>query len=391
VAEEGRRQGQSGEVIGNIQTDKATLELESPGTGTLTGFLIEPGATVPVGKPIAAILKDGESLPAGWGSGSAAAAPAAQASAAAAETVAAPVSDAPAALASLTSDSSRLKASPLARKIAASAGVDLGSVQGSGPGGRIVEKDVRAAIGTQGTKMPAPTFTAPIASQGDTQVKLNRLRQITAKRTTESKQQVPHFYVTVEVDVEKIEQLRDMFKAEESGKVSVNDFIIKATALALREMPVVNSTYAGDHLLQHGDVNVGMAIALEDGLTVAVIHHADQLTLRQIGAASRDLAKKAHDNKLTPDELSNSTFSISNMGMLDVDAFGAIINTPNAGIIAVGTARRRVVPVGDDEVEIRRMMNLTGSFDHRVVDGAVGARFMNVVRSLLESPTKLLS
>jgi pyruvate dehydrogenase E2 component (dihydrolipoamide acetyltransferase) len=155
-------------------------------------------------------------------------------------------------------------------------------------------------------------------------------------------------------------------------------------------MPVVNSTYAGDHLLQHGDVNVGMAIALEDGLTVAVIHHADQLTLRQIGAASRDLAKKAHDNKLTPDELSNSTFSISNMGMLDVDAFGAIINTPNAGIIAVGTARRRVVPVGDDEVEIRRMMNLTGSFDHRVVDGKEAVTFLVRVKDCIENPARLL-
>lgn len=384
----------SGEVIGNIQTDKATLELESPGTGTLTGFLIEPGATVPVGRPIAAILKEGESLPSGWGSGSGdtkekASAPEETAAVPAQMVGDKPVGSAPAEpVAAPAPTNERIKASPLAKKIAASAGVDLGSLKGSGPGGRIVEKDVRAAA-AQGSK--SPSAPAPVASQGDTQVKLNRLRQITAKRTTESKQQVPHFYVTVEVDVEKIEQLREMFKAEESGKVSINDFVIKATAEALRQMPVVNSTYAGDHLIQHGDVHIGMAIALEDGLTVAVIHHADQLSLRQIGARSRDLATKAHDNKLTPDELSNSTFSISNMGMLDVDNFGAIINTPNAGIIAVGTARRRVVPVSDDEVEIRRIMNLTGSFDHRVVDGAVGARFMNVVRGLLESPTKLLS
>lgn len=384
----------SGEVIGNIQTDKATLELESPGTGTLTGFLIEPGATVPVGRPIAAILKEGESLPSGWGSGASkekASAPEETAATPAEMVGDKPVGSAPAApvAAPAVAANDRIKASPLARKIAASAGVELGSVKGTGPGGRIVEKDVRAAVASQSTKIPSAA--ASVASQGDTTVKLNRLRQITAKRTTESKQQVPHFYVTVEVDVEKIEQLREMFKAEESGKVSINDFIIKATAHALREMPVVNSTYAGDHLIQHGDVHIGMAIALDDGLTVAVIHHADQLSLRQIGARSRELATKAHDNKLTPDELSNSTFSISNMGMLDVDNFGAIINTPNAGIIAVGTARRRVVPVSDDEVEIRRIMNLTGSFDHRVVDGAVGARFMNVVRSLLESPTKLLS
>ncbi|MES1227330.1 MAG: dihydrolipoamide acetyltransferase family protein, partial [Armatimonadota bacterium] len=380
----------SGEVIGNIQTDKATLELESPGTGKLTGFLIEAGATVPVGRPIAAILKEGESLPAGWGSGAGGASKA-PTEAKSESTPEAKAEQAPVAAdaeaskpaEANTSSNDRIKASPLAKKIAASAGVELSSVTGTGPGGRIVEKDVRFAIESQGTKISSPSVAAQ-ASQGDIIVKLNRLRQITAKRTQESKQQVPHFYVTVEVDVEKLEQIREMFKAEESGKISVNDFIIRAVALALRKMPIVNSTYNGDHLLEHGDVNIGMAVALDDGLTVPVIKFADQLTLRQISSSSRELAKKAHESKLGPDELSGSTFSISNMGMLDVDNFGAIINTPNAGIIAVGTARRRVVPVGDeDQVEIRRIMNMTGSFDHRVVDGAVGAKFMNVVKDLL--------
>jgi len=380
----------SGEVIGTIQTDKATLELESPGSGTLTGFLIAPGETVPVGKPIGAILKAGESLPAGWGSGAAvASAPAAVASAATEAPVAAAVS-----VASVSSEpSGRVKASPLAKRIAAEAGVSLSSVIGTGPGGRIVEKDVRAAISAGGTKLPSmPSAPAAVTATAEDQVvKINRLRQITAQRTQASKQQVPHFYVRVEVDLEKITAVREAFKEEEAGKISVNDFVIRACALALRDMPIVNSTYQGDHLLQYGAVNIGMAVALEDGLTVPVMKNADQMTLRQISAASRTLAGKARDNKLGPDELSGSTFSISNMGMLDVDDFLAIINTPNAAIVAIGTAKRVVVVTEDDEFEARWKMNISGSFDHRVVDGAVGARFMNVVREYLENPTRLLS
>lgn len=376
----------SGEVIGTIQTDKATLELESAGTGTLAGILISAGETVPVGQPIAAILKDGESLPANWGSKSGAPAPAASAPAAAAP---APVAaSAPAVEAPVGSSASRVKASPLAKKIAASAGIDLASVVGTGPIGRIVEKDVRAAISQQGTAMPTQTM---VPAAADTTVKLNRLRQITAQRTQQSKQQVPHFYVTVEVDVENLEQVREMFKAEDAGKISINDFIIRACSLALRDLPVVNSSYQGDHLIQHGAVHMGMAVALEDGLTVPVIRNSDQLTLRQISSKARELAGKARDNKLGPDELSGSTFAISNMGMLDVDQFGAIINAPNAAILAVGTARKKVVVDDEDQLVIRRRANLTGSFDHRVVDGAVGAKFMNIVKTYLENPTRLLS
>lgn len=379
-----------GEVIGTIQTDKATLELEAPGSGTLTGILLSPGETVPVGKPIALLLAAGESAPAGWGTGAAtAAAPAAVAASAPAATATA-VAEAPSVVAVVTNE--RVKASPLARKLAASMGVDIAAISGTGPNGRITEKDVRGAASNG-----APTsavVTAPIpavaATAADTVVQLSRLRQITAQRTTQSKQQVPHFYVTVEVDVEKLVALKEQFESEAAGKVSVNDFIIRASALALREMPVVNSVYQGQTLLQHGAINVGMAVALDDGLTVPVIHGADQMSVRQIGSRSRELAKKARDNKLSMDELSGSTFSISNMGMLDVDNFGAIINAPNAAILAIGTARKKVVVGENDELEIRLRMNITGSFDHRVVDGAVGARFVNLVRSYLENPTRLL-
>jgi pyruvate dehydrogenase E2 component (dihydrolipoamide acetyltransferase) len=379
-----------GEVIGTIQTDKATLELEAPGSGKLAGILLNPGETVPVGKPIALLLGAGESVPAGWGTGAAAesAAPAASNSAPSASTAVA-VAEAPAAVAV---SNERVKASPLARKLASSMGVDIAAITGTGPNGRITEKDVRGAA-SNGTSTTA-VFSAPIpavaATAADTVVSLSRLRQITAQRTTQSKQQVPHFYVTVEVDVEKLVALKEQFEAEAAGKVSVNDFIIRASALALREMPVVNSVYQGQTLLQHGAINVGMAVALDEGLTVPVIHGADQLSVRQIGSRSRELAKKARDNKLSMDELSGSTFSISNMGMLDVDNFGAIINAPNAAILAIGTARKKVVVGENDELEIRLRMNITGSFDHRVVDGAVGARFVNLVRSYLENPTRLL-
>lgn len=383
----------SGEVIGAIQTDKATLELEAPGSGTLKGILIKAGETVPVGSPIALILKDGESLPENWGKGGAASAPKTDAPAASAETPVAEVAAAPEAVAEPVG---RIKISPLARRMADELGVDVRTLKGTGPGGRIIERDVKAvaAVVAVAPVVPPtkPAPVAPIAPQAEDQVvQLNRVRQITAKRTTESKQQVPHFYVTVEVDVEKILGLRKMFEEEQSGKVSINDFVVKATALALRDMPGVNSAFQGTTVLQFGGVHVGMAVAIDGGLTVPVIKNADQLSLRQISAKSKELAGKARDNKLGLDELTGTTFSISNMGMLDVDNFIAIINQPAAGILAISSVRKKVVPSDDEEtVEIRSRMNITCSFDHRVVDGAVGAKFINVVKTYLENPTRLL-
>ena len=379
----------SGEIIGTIQTDKATLELEAPGSGKLTGLLIQAGATVPVGKAIAAIVKDSETLPAGWGSGvssngapvttaAPATAPSPQSSQAAIEPRLQSSPFAPA----------RVKASPLAKRIAAEKGVDLAGISGSGPGGRIVEKDVLSAGASAAAKAPTQVIQP---SAEDATVALSRLRQITAKRTADSKQQVPHFYVTVEVDVESIMDLRTMFDQQGSGKVSINDFVVKACAQALAEMPVVNSVFQGDHLLQHGGINVGIAVALEDGLTVPVIQNANNLSLRQISAKAKDLASRAKENRLQLDELSGSTFSISNMGMLDVDNFVAIINQPNSAIVAISSVRKKVVPTADDEIQIRQRMNITASFDHRVIDGAVGAKFINLVKAYLENPTRLLS
>ncbi|MBL8040899.1 MAG: 2-oxo acid dehydrogenase subunit E2, partial [Chthonomonas sp.] len=374
-----------GEVIGTIQTDKATLELESPGSGILSGFLIQPGQTVPVGVPIAALLKDGEALPGTWGGSNGSAPAKTEPTPAPSASVVASVPAAP---------SGRIKASPLARKVAETLGIDLASVVGTGPGGRITESDVRTA--KPGTKAPTPVAAvAPIAaitaSAEDKQVPLNRLRQIIAERTTHSKQTVPHFYVTVEVDIEAIQALRDMFEKDGSGKVSINDFVVAASVRALQEMPEVNASFQGDHVLQYGAIHIGIAAAVEDGLLVPVIKNAHAKTLRQLSAESKELVTKARAGKLHPDEMSGSTFSISNMGMLDVDTFGAIINEPNCAIVAISSARKKPVVVGDDELEIRERMNITGSFDHRVVDGALGAKFVNVLRSYLENPTRLLS
>lgn len=383
----------SGEVIGTIQTDKATLELESPGAGTLTGLLIQAGETVPVGRPIAAIVKAGEALPEGWGAGGAAPAP----PAAAPETTAAAPTAVP--TPELADDvasvgtAERVIASPLARKVAAEKGVDLAAVKGSGPGGRIVERDVLRALEMSPSTGPSVSVSSILQPAAEDQVvKLNRLRQITGQRTQQAKQQAPHFYVTVSVDLERIQALREQFVAEESGKVSVNEFVVKACALALREMPEVNASVQGpDSLLVHGAVNIGVAVALEDGLIVPVIKNADRLTLRQIAEESHRLVAKAREGKLHPDEMSGSTFSISNMGMLGVDNFAAIINQPNAAILAVSTGKKTVVVNEEDEIEVRLKMNVTGSFDHRVVDGAGGAKFVNLVKKYLENPTRLLA
>lgn len=377
----------SGEVIGTIQTDKATLELEAPGSGVLQGLLIQAGATVPVGKAIAAILKDGETLPDGWSSGNGApkAASTAAPSAPAAEKVVEVSST------TASAPSGRVNASPLAKKIAAELGIDLSTIVGSGPNGRIVEKDVRGAT-PSAPAMPAAAVPAPtiVATAEDTIVPLTKLKQITAARTLQSKQQVPHFYVTVEVDVEKIVALRAQFEEENSGKVSINDFVVKACAKALADLPEFNATFTGTSITRFGAVHIGVAAAVDDGLTVPVLRNAHALSLREISSKVKDLVQRARVNKLTLDELSGSTFSISNMGMLNVDNFIAIVNQPNAGILAISSVRKKVVVNDEDEIEVRQRMNISCSFDHRVVDGARGAVFINAVKDYLENPTRLL-
>jgi pyruvate dehydrogenase E2 component (dihydrolipoamide acetyltransferase) len=395
---------QAGETIGSIQTDKATLELEAPGSGVLTGLLIQAGETVPVGKPIAVILGKGEKLPEGWGGKKGAAReekPTTEENEGkqkatkevpepAPEEEKAPSGVMPSIIESISQAPKRIKASPLAKRIAKEHGIDLSALKGSGPGGRIVERDVLKAVEAKvafAKEAKVPTVAGTGAQK---KVPLSRVRQIIAQRTTKAKQQIPHFYVTVKVDIGKILQLREMFEADESGKVSINDFVVKACACALRDMPLLNSSYAGDEVVLFEDINIGIAVAIEDGLLVPVIKNADKLTLRQLSTAAKQLAGKAREGKLVPDEVSGATFSISNMGMFDVDDFGAIINPPNVAILAISTGRKEAVVNEEEELEIRTRMNITGSFDHRVLDGAVGARFMNLVKEYLEHPTRLV-
>ncbi len=393
-----------GEPIANIQTDKATVEMESPGTGTLAGFLIQEGDTVPVGQPIALILGEGEEVPADWGSKKESTA-ATQAEGSASETA----QPAPAATAveerketpppptvettpaGGNGKGKRVIASPLARKLAKQLGVDLSAIAGSGPGGRILEKDVRAAA--ERPRVASMPTTLPSISARD--VPLTNLQRITAARTTESKQTIPHYYVTIEVDVEELQELRSWMNSENPDqKLSLNDFIIKACAMALVEQPHINASYMDGKRHEYGEVNIGVLAAVPDGLTLPVIRNCERKSLRQIAAEARELVEKARANRLSPNELSGATFAISNMGMFDVDSFAAVINQPNGAIVAVGTAKRVPVVLEEDGEEFfaaRWRMKLTGSFDHRIIDGAVGATFMGVLRKYLESPTLLLT
>ena len=373
----------SGEIIGTIQTDKAVMELEAPATGTLSGLLIKAEETVPVGKPIAAILKSGEKLPNNWGGiATPKSEPAKESKTEKDEitpSIIKEINEKP-----VSNGSSRIKATPLAKKIAQEKGIDLSSIAGSGPGGRIVEKDLLSAPAS--TPKPA----ANQATQQTEKISLNRLRSIIAERTQHSKQTVPHFYVTREVDLEKILSLRKQFEQDNSGKVSINDFVVKASAKALKDMPIVNSSFGDKEIIQHGEINIGIAAAVDEGLLVPVIKNADQKSIRSLSSDAKELVTKARSGKLSPDEMSGSTFSISNMGMLDVDNFVAIINEPNAAIVAISSGRKIAAVNESNEIEVRTRMNITGSFDHRIVDGAIGAKFMNVLREYLENPTRLL-
>jgi pyruvate dehydrogenase E2 component (dihydrolipoamide acetyltransferase) len=393
-------QVKSGETIGNIQTDKATVELTAPSTGTLAGFLIKPGDTVPVGVRIAAVLKAGETLPGDWKNGGSSdpksvPEPVAQPVVAAAEaaTSAPTISAPPPSVPRPSAADDRIAASPLARRLAQDAGISLAGIAGTGPKGRIVERDVRAALTSPQPKGGAAPSKAV---SEDRLVPLNNLKKITAARTLESTQTIPHYYVTIDVDVERLSTLREAMNEESpDAKLSLNDFIIRAAALALAEQPHINASFEANQLRIHGSINIGIAAAVPDGLTMPVLHRCQDLTLREIAGRVRDLVGRARDNKLSLDELTGSTFAISNMGMFDIENFAAIINQPNGAILAVSSARKAPVVVdgddGEDELEIRRMMKITASFDHRIIDGAVGAQFMGVLRKYLESPTLLLS
>ena len=397
-----------GDVLAEIETDKATVEVESSATGVVLKLLVDQGTVVPVSTPIAVVGEKGEKVDVA--AIEAEAAPEKE-EAAPAETPAPQAEPEPAAVKEAapepkvaTTPEGRIKASPLARRVAEEKNVDLGAIQGTGPGGRIVRRDIESAL-QKGAAAPAPAAEKPSEKapalaplpafsaepREDETVQLTKLRQAIARRMTESKTSVPHFYVTHEyrmgalLDMRK--QINDMLP--EGEKLSVNDFIVKAVALALREFPNLNASFAGDKVVRHGAVNVGVAVSVEGGLLTVVDQNTDQKPLRQISLEVKGMVARAREGKVKPSDIEGSTFSISNMGMYDVENFSAIINPPEAGILAVGSARE--VPVVEDgEIKPGWRMKATLSVDHRVSDGAEGARFMQALARYLEEPLRLL-
>jgi pyruvate dehydrogenase E2 component (dihydrolipoamide acetyltransferase) len=405
-----------GDVLAEIETDKATVEVESSASGVVRKLLVEEGSVVPVGDPIAVVgsadekieetptkvteapaekktdEQGGEELKTEPGE-----ARKEEAQPKADEKPAAPPSgqQAPAPQPAAPAQEGPVKASPLAKKIARDNNLDLSRLQGTGPGGRVVRKDVEAALagGAQQAeaRRPAPAPTPVAVTAEDQTIPLTRLRQAIARRMVESTTTVPHFYVTHEYKMDALMALRKQINdyLPEDEKLSVNDFIIKAVALTLREFPNLNASFAGDKVIYHGAINIGIAVAVEGGLLTVVSRNSDQQPLRVISTEVKRMAAGAREGKVKPTDIEGSTFSISNMGMFDVENFAAIINPPEAGIIAVGSARQ--VPVVEKgEINIGWRMKATISVDHRVSDGAEAARFMQKLAEFLENPVRML-
>jgi pyruvate dehydrogenase E2 component (dihydrolipoamide acetyltransferase) len=449
LAEEGQAVV-AGDVIAQVETDKATMDLEVYDDGVLLKRVVGEGAAVPIGALIAVLGQKGESadsvlaqygaaagdgsatpapappapaapepapapapaaqeapgVPAGYGGAAAPVAAPAAAEAQAAQTRAAVPPSAP------TGDGDRTKASPLARRMAEEAGLDLSAIAGSGPEGRVVKRDVEAAMGGASAPAarpapaapaaPAPAQAPPSAAQapaapaaGGADVRITQMRKTIARRLAQSKFTAPHFYLTVEVDMERAmavrKDLNALAEAQSLGKISVNDLVTKACAAALTRHPLVNASYLEEEgvIRQHAGAHVAVAVAMPEGLLTPVVRDADRKGLAQIAAETRDLAGRARDGKLDPAEYAGSTFTTSNLGMFGISEFTAIINPPNACILAIG-ATRDVPVVKDGAVVPGQRMTLTLSCDHRVVDGATGAAFLGDVKALLEEPVRML-
>jgi pyruvate dehydrogenase E2 component (dihydrolipoamide acetyltransferase) len=376
----------SGEVLAEVETDKAVMELQARGSGVLRKILAADGATVEVGSIvgiIAAADEDiGNLLQAG---GSAQASPPTETAKPKASRTPPKQESPPTAAATTAAPPSggRVKASPLARRLAEDRGLDLSGVSGSGPGGRIVKRDVERAA-----SQPVPV--AAVASSGYEDVELSQIRKTIAKRLVQSLGPIPHFFLTTEADMERAADARAHLNQLEDGpRISFNDIILKAVAAALTQHRDCNAWWLDGKIRYFNEVHVSMAVAVPDGLITPVIRNAHAKSLRQIAAESRELAERARNRKLTPEEYTGGTFSVSNLGMFDIDQFTGVINPPEAGLIAVGSIAEKPV-VMDGDVTVRRRMRLTMSCDHRVIDGATGARFLQTVRRMLENPLAIV-
>jgi pyruvate dehydrogenase E2 component (dihydrolipoamide acetyltransferase) len=407
----------SGEPLAEVETDKAIMELVARGDGVLRKRLIAEGDTAPVGSlagVIATADENIDALVAGAGTPAPAAAPAPEKVVAATQETAsagsappqqkaadvppAAPAGAPAApsvpAASVPAAAGDVRSSPLARRLATERGLDLHSVQGSGPNGRIIKRDIEAAAAA-GASAPRAVAAAPsapaIPREGDYHDEpLTSIRKTIARRLGESIGPIPTFYLTAELDLTRVMEMRKaMAELGDQFKVSVNDILLKAIAIALSQHPEVNAHWLGDKIRYHNRVHLGMAVATDDGLIVPVIWDADKKRMSEISRDAKELAKRARERKLKPEEFTGSTFSVSNLGMFGIDQFTAIINPPEAGIIAIGTSEEKLV-VMDGEPVVRSRVRLTMSCDHRVIDGAVGAKFLQTLRRLIENPLMLV-
>jgi pyruvate dehydrogenase E2 component (dihydrolipoamide acetyltransferase) len=380
-----------GDSVADIETDKATLPLESYYAGTILHIAAKKGDSLKIGDLIAVVGKPGEDY-AALLSGASVAPKVETKETAVATTPATSTSAVETAspatgnLQPATTSDSRLKASPLAKAIAKEKGIDLHSVNGSGEDGRIVKKDLENV--STAAKAPAVAAKVYTGSESFTDTKVSQMRKTIAKRLLQSKNDNPHFYLTIDVNMDKTVALRTELNTLLPAKVSFNDFVIKASALALRQNPAVNTSWLGDTIRQYSHIHIGMAVAVEDGLLVPVIKFADNKSISDISAEAKAWGEKAKAKKLLPTDMEGSTFTISNLGMFGIEEFTAIINEPNACILAVGGIRQTPIVV-NGEIKVGNMMKLTLSSDHRVVDGAVGAKFMQTLKQLLEEPLRL--
>jgi pyruvate dehydrogenase E2 component (dihydrolipoamide acetyltransferase) len=400
-----KREGEpvkAGETLAEVETDKAVMELVSRADGVLRKIVLGEGATVPVGALVAVVGTADEDISAiaagaaaakagtvsdksgGGGSGlgkATSTAPARPAAAAVAGAPQPPIANA---------QTRRVRSSPLARRIARERGLDLTLVTGSGPAGRVVKRDVEAARAAAGAALPAPTAIPAPPEGGFRDVPLTTMRKAIARRLAQSLGPVPHFYLTAEIEMERAWEAREHLAGlGDAYRISFNDLLVKAVALALRRHAAVNAAFLDDRVRYYGDVHVGMAVAVEDGLITPVIRFADRKGLLEIAAEAKSLAERARARKLQPEEYTGATFSVSNLGMFDIDEFAAVINPPEAGILAVGRIAQRPVAEGG-AVAVRRTMRVTMSCDHRVVDGATGAKFLQTLKVMLENPLAML-
>ncbi|MFZ3377574.1 MAG: pyruvate dehydrogenase complex dihydrolipoamide acetyltransferase [Chthoniobacterales bacterium] len=397
----------AGEVLAEIETDKATMEWESPEDGTLTEIYVEEGGKVNIGDKIAFIGGEGEEAP---GEGEKEEKPAEAKAEKKEERKAEPkeekkgkpveaaVSAAQAARLPPQPEELRIKTSPVARRIAAELGVDLASVKGTGPDGRVTETDVRAGAKSKATALQKPSAAAkpaPSVKAGEgARIQLSSMRKIIAQRLVESLGPVPHFYLTIDINAGPLmaarEELKSAGEGADTAKITVNDFVLKAAVQAAVKVPRVNASFDGDAFVQYADVDLGIAVAIEDGLLTPVIRAAQNKSLREISELVKDLASRARNKRMKPEEFQGGTFTVSNLGGMGINSFSAVINPPQGFILAIGKVTKAPVIDDSDQIVAGHRMSITMSCDHRVIDGALGAEYLKELRHLLENPALLL-